>query len=149
MSLTEKVAYIKGVVSGMNFDTATSEGKVIELIIDLLDDIAHDVTEIEEDVDSLNAYVEEVDEDLGFVEDIVYEDEECNCCDIEDFECDGDCSECICDEDCDSCERGGAYDFFEVVCPTCNEKVYLDNSLDPTKVRCPSCHNEFSVIDNN
>lgn len=127
MSLTEKIAYIKGVVEGMNFDASTNEGKIIELLIDLLDDIANDVTDIYESTETMNAYIEEIDGDLSFLEDIVYDD----------F------------DDCDFDYENEDYNFFKVVCPSCNEEVYLDDSIDPSRVFCPSCHNEFSAeVDN-
>ncbi len=151
MSLTEKVAYIKGVIEGQKFDTTTPEGKIIELLVNLVDDIAHDVADLQDETETLNAYIEEIDEDLGYLEDEVYADvDDCDCCDCDDeFECDCNCDECECDDDCEDCNRGESYDFFEVICPTCNEQVYLDNSIDPSKVRCPACHNEFSVVENN
>lgn len=136
MSLTEKIAYIKGVVNGMNFDTATNEGKIIGLILDLLDDMANDVTDVYERTETLDAYITEIDEDLGVLEDVVYEE----------LDDDGSC-DCGCDCDCDCDDED--YDFFKVICPSCNEEVYLDNSIDPSRVFCPSCHNEFSAEDNN
>lgn len=152
MSLTEKVAYIKGVMDGKEFNTETAEGKIISLMLDLLEDVAQDVVSLEEENETLRAYIEELDEDLGYLEDVVYDDldDDCDFCDCSDeFECEGNCDECECDDDCDECERGGAYDFFKVVCPSCNEQVYLDNSIDPSNVICPACHNQFSVLENN
>ena len=100
MSLTEKVAYIKGVIEGMDFDKSTNEGKIIDLIIDLLDDVTKDVTDVYESTQTLNAYIEEIDEDLGVLEEVVYEayEDECEC------ECDDDC-------DCDDCCCDDEYDF--------------------------------------
>lgn len=149
MSLTEKVAYIKGVIEGMDFDKNTNEGKIIDLIIDLLDDVTKDVTDVYESTQTLNAYIEEIDEDLGVLEEVVYEayEDECEC------ECDDDCDcdDCCCDDeyDFDDCDDDGEYDFFKVICPSCNEEVYLDNSIDPSRVFCPACHNEFSAESNN
>lgn len=146
MSLTEKVAYIKGVIEGMDFDKSTNEGKIIELIVDLLDDVTKDVTDVYESTQTLNAYIEEIDEDLGMLEEVVYDeyDDECDC------DCDGDCDcdDCCC-EDYDDCDDDGEFDFFKVICPSCNEEVYLDNSIDPSRVFCPACHNEFSAESNN
>ena len=149
MSLTEKVAYIKGVIDGKEYNTDTTEGKIINLLVDLLDDMAKEVSSLKEGNETLNAYIEEIDEDLGYLEDVVYEDlDDCDCCDCsDDYECDGNCDECECDDDCDLCEKGGDFDFFKVVCPSCNEQVYLDNSIDSSKVICPACHNEFSVTE--
>ena len=137
MSITEKVSYIKGVVNGMDFDKSTNEGKIIDLIIDLLDDITNDVTDIYESTQTLNDYIEEIDEDLGVLEEVVYE------------EYDG--CDCDCDCDCDDYDEydDEEYDFFKVICPSCNEEVYLDNSIDSSRVFCPSCHNEFSAESNN
>ena len=50
MSLTEKVAYIKGILDGNGNDD-----KIINLLVDLLDDLAHDVTELKEENDTLRA----------------------------------------------------------------------------------------------
>lgn len=141
MSLTEKVAYIKGVIDGMDFDKESNEGKIIDLIIDLLDDITKDVTDIYEDTQTLNSYIEEIDEDLGVLEEVVYDEHD---------DCDCDCSCGDCDCDCDECEEDDDdYDFFKAICPSCNEEVYLDNSIDPSRVFCPSCHSEFSAEANN
>lgn len=140
MSLTEKVAYIKGVISGMKFDTETNEGKIIELIVDFLDDIANDVTDVYENVETLNSYIEEIDEDLGYLEDVVYDELEDDLCDGMSDDCDCCTDDCDCDDCCDE-----EFDFFKVICPSCNEEVYLDNSIDPSRVFCPSCHNEFSA----
>lgn len=146
MSLTEKVAYIKGLVDGNGTDD-----KIINLLIDLLDDLAHDVTALKEENETLREYIEEIDDDLGYLEDVVYEDLDGECDDVSpdcDY-CDGDCEDCMCDDDCDSCDRNSEYDFFKVTCPSCNEQVYLDNSIDPSNVICPSCHNKFSATDGN
>ena len=46
MELKEKVAYIKGMMEGMEFDTATKEGKLLAAIIDVLDDIALEIADM-------------------------------------------------------------------------------------------------------
>ena len=43
MTTTEKVAHLKGVMEGMEFDTTTKEGKLLSLIVDILDDLGFDV----------------------------------------------------------------------------------------------------------
>ena len=143
MSLTEKVAYIRGIV-----DASGTPDKLTGLIIDLLDDLAHDVVALKEENDTLREYIEEIDDDLGYLEDIVFDDLDSDTS-FDDFECDEDCECCDCDMDCDLCEKNEDYDFFKVVCPSCNEQVYLDNSIDPSNVICPSCHNTFSAASEN
>ena len=39
MTLSEKSAYLKGLMEGMKLDTATNEGKLLSAIVDLLQDI--------------------------------------------------------------------------------------------------------------
>ena len=51
MELKEKVAYIKGMMEGMEFDTATKEGKLLAAVVDVLEEMAKEVTNIDEDVE--------------------------------------------------------------------------------------------------
>ena len=107
MTTLEKVAHLKGVMEGMEFDTTTKEGKLLSLIVDILDGISTEVEEIEDDLDTLFDFADELDEDLGALESDVYgcdEDDEDDYdedfyADDEDMPdccvgCDGDCSTC-------------------------------------------------------
>ena len=127
MTLTEKVAHLKGLMEGLDINDSTKEGKVLKYIADILEDMALSVCDLEDETDTLNQYIEEIDEDLGMLEDDFYED-------YDDDDCDCDC---CCDDD-DICE------FYEVTCPSCGEPVYIDDSIDPSRVICPSCNAEFS-----
>ena len=103
-------------------------------------DVREDIEQIDEDLEYLNDYVEELDEDLQDVED--YLDEECDedcCCDGDCEECDGDCCDC----DCDCCDDD---EFFEIVCPSCGETVCFDQELDPENLICPACGEKFGCI---
>ena len=123
---------VKGMLEGMEYDTTKAEGKLIGAIVDLLTDITEEVSELEETCDTLHSYAEELDEDLGAVEDVLYDDEGCcgdDCC------CHGD------DEDSDIDD-----DFIEVDCPKCGETVCFDDTIDPTCIICPNCGEEFSCI---
>ena len=77
---------------------------------------------------------EEIDEDLGVVEEDVYCDDDgddcdcCDCCDCEDDDCD--CCDCDCDCDCEC---------FEIECPACGETVCFDSTIDPEDLACPAC----------
>ena len=156
MSMTEKSAYLKGLADGLEYDKTTKEGKIIAALLDLVDDMAkalddvqNDIEEIDEDLDYLNEYIEEIDEDLSDVEDFL--DEECCCEDDEDYddldefdeeeyeECDGDCASC------DGCDCGDE-DYFEIVCPSCGETVCFDSELDPENLLCPACGEKFGCI---
>ena len=114
MNLTEKAAYLKGLAEGLSLGNETKEGKLIAALIDM--------------VDVLAAKVEELDEDLHFVEEILLEDDGCDC------DCDGECDLCDCADECDLCE-----DTYEVECPACGETVCFDESVDPAELACPAC----------
>ena len=121
MELNEKVAYLKGLMEGMNYDVNTNEGKLFKLIADILEDVAVSTADLEDSTETLSEYVEEIDEDLGAVEEIIYDEDECDCEDDDD-------------------------DFIEVECPNCGETVYFDEDIDPEHVVCPACGEEFSCI---
>ncbi|MBO4264616.1 MAG: hypothetical protein J5922_00870 [Clostridia bacterium] len=131
MTLTEKVSYLKGLMEGMSFDKTSNEGKVIAAMADILDDLAMTVSDLDDEVGTLNDYIEEIDEDLGAVEEEVFEccDDDCDCCDDDDCDC------CDCDDD-----------VIEVECPNCGETVFFDESIDPEHLVCPACNKEFSCI---
>ena len=93
MALKEKAAYLKGLADGLDFDKTTAEGKLLAAILELLGEMTAEIEEIEESIEYLGDYVEEVDKDLGELEEFCYEDD-CDCCDCDD--CDCDCDDCTC-----------------------------------------------------
>ncbi|MBQ4055413.1 MAG: hypothetical protein IJD17_06820 [Clostridia bacterium] len=103
MNMTEKAAYIKGLLEGMNLDENKPETKLFNAIVDCLNEMAMTLTEVEEDVEVLDAYIEEVDEDLGDVEEYIFGDDDCCCCDDDDCDCCCD-DECEDDDCCDCCD---------------------------------------------
>ena len=120
MTITEKIAYIKGLAEGLKLDENKPEVKVINAIIDLLNDISRDLTDMGEVYDDLNEQVEEIDEDLAEVESYLYDDE--------DFEYDDDFE--LDDED----------PFYEVTCGACGEKINVsEDVLLEGEIECPNC----------
>ena len=142
MTINEKAAYIKGLAEGVELDATTKEGKLIAALIDIVGEMADAIAEIDEDIDTLYDYAEELDEDLGGVEEIVYDcDCDCDCdCDEDEYDCDGNC--CECDEECELADE----DFFEVECPSCGEIICFDGSIDPEDLACPACGEKFECI---
>lgn len=136
MNLTEKSAYIKGLAEGLEYDKTTKEGKIIAALLDLVNDMAleiadlqKDIEEIDEDLNYLDEYVEELDDDLQDVED--YLDAELDEDDLPDDEWDDE------DEDYEDGE------YFEIDCPSCGETVCFDEELDPEELICPACGEKF------
>ncbi len=124
MNLTEKIAYIKGLAEGLNLDESKPEVKVINAIVDLLDDMAYSVSDMEELYDELSAQVDEIDQDLADVESDVYDDEDdCDCCDC-----------------CDDDEEDEDNPFYEVTCGACGLDLNVsEDVLLEGEIECPNC----------
>lgn len=130
MTVTEKAAYLKGLAEMAHFDKETDEVKLIKAMVDVIDEMALSIADLEDELAMVAEQLDEVDEDLGELEEYVYEDD-CGCgcgCDC-DCDCDCDCG-CGCQDD----------ECFEVECPACGETICLDESvLDEESIQCPAC----------
>ncbi len=134
--LKEKVSYLKGLADGMQINDTTNEGKLLKAIIDVLDDVALAVEDIEEIQEELIEQVDEMDEDLAEVESLLYDEED------EEDECDCDCEEC--DEDDEDEEDEGIIAEFD--CPHCGKSVNLaDAFMKKDSVLCPHCDKEIEI----
>lgn len=128
MTITEKVAYLKGLAKGLDLSEDKAETKLLNAVIDVLDDMALSIYDVEDAVDEVQEYAEELDADLGELEEFVYDEFD---------DCDCDC----CDEDFD--EEGELY---EIECPACHEVFNIDEgALEDGEINCPICdeHLEF------
>ena len=121
MGISEKVAYLKGLMEGMNLSADSNEGKLFRAIVDVLDEIALEVEDLTDEVMELGDGLDVISDDLGDVEDIVYDEDEDDYEDEEDDEDD--------EEEC-----------YATTCPECEEEVYFDESvLEDGEVICPNC----------
>ncbi len=144
MKSKEYSAYIKGLIEGANLDLTTPEGKVISALTELTAQMADEIDALTAKVETCNAYIEEIDEDLGAVEELIYGEEECDCCDCDDDEDDDDddcCCGCHDDDDCDccDCEEDDDEEFYCAMCPNCGGKIFFDDSVNPEDIICPAC----------
>ncbi|MBQ5312708.1 MAG: hypothetical protein J6K30_01490 [Oscillospiraceae bacterium] len=144
MTLTEKLAYIKGLAEGLGVDETTKEGKVLLALVDLMDDVTTAVSELESDMDQAYEELDAIDEDLTDIEDFLWEDEDeddCDCCDC-DCDDDDECDCCDCEDD-DELFDGGIY---EITCPKCGEIVCMDEDmLFSPDCGCPNCGTSFEI----
>ena len=150
MTITEKSAYLKGLMDGLNLNTEAAEGKMIAAIVDLLGDVTRTLTDVEETTIAISDELDEIEEDLDAIEDFImdYDDEDE---DDEDYEDDVyDFSE---DEDEDF-EEG--FDFgdedttiYEVECACGNIIDFDEEVLEQGSMICPNCGEtlEFSTED--
>lgn len=132
MNTSEKVAYVKGLAEGLGYDNTSKEGKILAAILDILEDVAHDIEDLEENAWNLGEAIDQVSDDLADIEEVVYDedyDEE-----DEDDECDGCCGCCDDEEPV----------FYEVTCPACGNTITIDEDvLDLGSIECPNCGEEL------
>ena len=125
MTISEKIAYLKGLAEGLNLDTEKSkEGKLISVMIGILEEIGLSIEELEDDVADMGEELDAISDGLSDVEEVVFGEE---------------------DEDDDYSDDDE--DFFEVECPACGAEIDIDQDvLNAGTVDCPSCGEKF-VID--
>ena len=124
MELKEKAAYIRGLMSGMEFDENSKNGKVITAMMDLLEEMAATVTEHDDALDQVYDAVDTLDEDMDDLVNTLFGDED----DYDDEE----------DEDDETT--------YEVTCPNCNTVTMVDEeSLMNRELVCPNCGAAFDI----
>ena len=115
MGISEKIAYLKGLMEGMNVDTESNEGKLFAAVVDVLDEIALEVEDLTDEVMELGDGLDVISDDLSDVEDIVYDDDD----DDEEDE----------EEEC-----------YATTCPECEEEIFFDDTmLEDGEIICPNC----------
>ena len=146
MTISEKAAYLKGLMDGLDLDKEKAEGKMIAAIVELLGDVTKRVTDIEETTIAISDELDEIEEDLDAIEDYILDEEDEY--DDEDWD-----DEDEWDED-EEYEEG--FDFgdeettiYEVKC-ICGEIIDFDEeTLEQGSMKCPNCGEllEFSLED--
>ena len=122
MGISEKVAYLKGLMEGMNLSADSNEGKLFRAIVNVLDEIALEVEDLTDEVMELGDGLDVISDDLGDVEDIIYDEDD------DDYE--------ELDEDEDDEEE----ECYATTCSECEEEIFFDDSvLEDGKVECPNC----------
>lgn len=116
MGISEKVAYLKGLMEGMKVDTDSNEGKLFAAIVDVLDEIALEIEDLTDEVVELGDGMDVISDDLSDVEDIVYDEDDEDDEDDEEEEC------------------------YATTCPECEEEIYFDDTmLEDGEIECPNC----------
>ena len=147
MTISEKAAYLKGLMDGLKLDTEKPEGQMIASIVDLLGDVTKRLADVEETTIAISDELDEIEEDLDAIEDYILDEEDDY--DDEDEEDDYDFS-----DDDEEYEEG--FDFgdedstiYEVEC-ACGEIIDFDEeTLEEGSIVCPNCGEtlEFSLED--
>ena len=149
MTISEKSAYLKGLMDGLNLDTEKAEGKLIAAIVDLLGDVTKKVTDIEDTTIAISDELDEIEEDLDAIEDYILDEED------EDIDDEWDDEEWDDYEDEDDFEDEG-FDFgdeettiYEVKCACGNVIAFDEDTLEEGSIICDECGEtlEFSFDD--
>ena len=149
MTISEKSAYLKGLMDGLKLDTETNEGKMIAAIVDLLGDMSKRMVDIEDTTIAISDELDEIEEDLDAIEDFImdedddyddWDDDEDDYYDFADDEDDED------NEDDDEEEPEEGFDFgdedstiYEVECACGNIIDFDEEVLESGSIVCPNC----------
>jgi len=126
MELSNKAAYLQGLVDGLGVDESTKEGKIIKAMSALLAEMAEALEGMDEDLSRAYDQINDLSDELEDLEADLYEDED-------DDEEDGD-------------EDIASEPFYEVACPNCGETVYVsEDDLDAGEANCAHCGVTFEV----
>jgi formylmethanofuran dehydrogenase subunit E len=113
MGVSEKVAYLKGLMEGLKIDADSDNGKMFQAIIDVLDEVALEIEDLTDEVMEVGDGLDVISDDLADVEELLYDDED--------------------DDDEDE-------PVYMTTCPECEEEIYFDEDyLQDGIVVCPNC----------
>ena len=146
MTISEKSAYLKGLMDGMKLNTESDEGKMIAAIVDMLGDLARKVTDIEDTTIAISDELDEIEEDLDAIEDFIMDVD-----DDEDWDDEEEDEEWDEDEEYEEGFDFGDEDstIYEVVC-ACGTVINFDEeTLEKGSIICENCGEtlEFSLED--
>ncbi len=146
MTISEKSAYLKGLMDGLKLDTETNEGKMIAAIVDLLGDMSKRMVDIEDTTIAISDELDEIEEDLDAIEDFIMDEDD----EEDDWDDEGDDyydPEEDKDEDAeDEEEPEEGFDFgdedstiYEVECACGNVIDFDEEVLESGNIVCPNC----------
>ena len=145
MTISEKAAYLKGLMDGLKLDTEKAEGKMISAIVELLGDVTKKLTDVEDTTIAISDELDEIEEDLDAIEDYILDVEE-------DLEEEFDEEDDYGFDDEEEYEEG--FDFgdedsiiYEVKCPCGNIINFDEETLEEGSIVCDECGEllEFSL----
>ena len=147
MTVVERAAYMKGLVSGLGVDPESKDGKLWNALTELLSDMAHEIEELQEanaelsetlddmfvdltTLEEMNMPMERIDDDEDF-DDFEESDDVGNVYDLNRFDKDD-------EEEDEELQYDGV--MYDVTCPACGEEITFDEAtLEEGSIRCPSC----------
>ena len=133
MTLSEKAAYLKGLMDGMKLNTETDENRLLEKVVELLHDRAVSIDDLEDNAIAVSDELDEIEDNLDAIDEFLMDDDE--------DEYDDDFDDY--DEDYDLGDDDFEFDddpTYEVTCPKCGEVQQLnEEELLKGSIACPKC----------
>lgn len=118
MTVTERVAYLKGLFEGLGIDAEEKEGKLLKGMLETMEALAASVVELEQQNAALLDELDEMYSEIDALDEKMHDDSE------EDEELDFDPDQ----------------DLYQVICPTCEENIFIDEgTLAEGSIQCPAC----------
>lgn len=110
--LYEKISYLRGLADGLDVKSDTKEGKLFNALLEVIEEMADSISDIVEEQDEMNEYLDLLDEDLTNVEEVLFDDideieedeDDYDYYDEDDYDFDFD------DEDVEACNCGHDHD---------------------------------------
>ena len=136
MTISEKSAYLKGLMDGLKIGTESDEGKMIAAIVDLLGDLTRKVTDLEDTTIAISDELDEIEEDLDAIEDYILDEEDEDYYDDEDDFDDYD-EEDFEDEGFDFGDEDST--IYEVKCACGNVIAFDEDTLEEGSIVCDEC----------
>ena len=125
--LRKRVAYLQGLMAGINMDANSSEGRIFSEMVGVLHDVAETLTELKINQEDLDSHVESLGDELQELEDHILEAED----DYAEVQC-PECHDLVC-FDSDVLDDT---DIIEVTCPNCDTVVFV-NDQDYEQIEDP------------
>lgn len=129
--LKARVSYLRGFAEGLDLGEESKEQKVLQKVIELLEQVSEEVEQLRVDYDELFEYTEAIDDDLTELEEDFYEDD-------------------VDDDFYDDDMLGDYNEGFSIECPNCREIVVVDDDIldqeEAIEVTCPGC-GEVVLVD--
>ena len=123
--LRKRVAYLQGLMEGMDLPNNTGEGRVLSELVGVVDDIADSILELKAEQEDLVSQVDDLEDGITELEEEVFEE-----------------NEDYIEVQCPHCHETVAFasdiledeDVIEVTCPNCDTVVYAnDDSYELTE----------------
>eukprot|EP00826_Nyctotherus_ovalis_P050594 TRINITY_DN6220_c0_g1_i22.p1 TRINITY_DN6220_c0_g1~~TRINITY_DN6220_c0_g1_i22.p1 ORF type:complete len:117 (-),score=4.83 TRINITY_DN6220_c0_g1_i22:25-375(-) len=112
MDITEKTAYLKGLLEGMDLDDDKKEVKILNEMADVLNLMAKRIEGLDNEFDDVYEELDVIDEHVEIINDELFGS----------YEFDRDRA------------------FYEITCPTCNEEIVItDDMLDLSLIHICRC----------